>query len=129
MKDVLDKLNFASFKIGPSDGQGGGAGAYKEVDLHGFPLSVAKAAVDFLFSEIVDKAMCIEADIGLKGEAEGEGGSSSGAMTVTARAIERACTFDLKIVTGRGKHRNSSGTFPSFIPSGVNLSPISLHPL
>ena len=42
MKDVLDKLNFESFKIGPNDGKDGGPGAYKEVDLHGFPLSVAK---------------------------------------------------------------------------------------
>ena len=114
MKDVLDKLNFANLKIGPNDGQGGGAGAYKEFDLHGFPLSVAKAAIDFLFSEIVDKARGIEAAIGLKGEGEGEGEGE--ALTVTARAVDKACTFDLKIVTGRGKHRNSSGTFPSLTP-------------
>ncbi len=115
MRDVLDKLNFESFKIGPNDSKSGGAGTYKEVDLHGFPLSVAKAAIDFLFSEIVDKARAVEVQTAAGGYKSSTGTDDDGDIAnsgeaALTRVLEQACTFDLKIVTGRGKHTNSSGT-------------------
>lgn len=94
---------------------GAGASGYKEMDLHGFPLSVAKAAIDFVFSEIADGAIragTAAAAAGCGGgtasdTADSEGGD--GTVFDLDRALD-SVAFDLKIVTGRGKHTNSSGT-------------------
>ena len=84
-------------------GEGGGQKAYKEMDLHGFPLSVAQAAIDFVFSEIADGA--VNAGTVVPGGAN-DGGTTNFDIDKALDSV----TFDLKIVTGRGKHTNSSGT-------------------
>ena len=122
MLTVLGKLNFDSFRIDASDSHK----QTKEMDLHGFPLSVAKAAIDFVFNEIVEtvrvrpitststsrgrdidrdndrdrdrsNASASENDVGVGGDGDSDDDIDSQ-------------LFDLRVITGRGNHINSSGT-------------------
>ena len=58
------------------------------LDLHGFPLSVAKAAVDIMLKDVLH-----------------ESPAAAAAATATAPA-----DFDIHLITGRGNHLNNSGT-------------------
>ena len=128
MLTVLGKLNFDSFRIDASDSHK----QTKEMDLHGFPLSVAKAAIDFVFNEIVEtvrvrpitststststsrgrdidrdndrdrdrsNASASENDVGVGGDGDGDSDDDIDSQL-----------FDLRVITGRGNHINSSGT-------------------
>ncbi len=77
----------------PHDSDSIKAGESKTMDLHGFPLSTAKAAIDYVFKQIRDDF--ISNGYGFNNK------SDSGATSEL---------FDLVIITGRGNHVNSSGT-------------------
>jgi len=57
------------------------------LDLHGFPLSVAQAAVDVMLRDVLQAALAAAPD-----------------------APADAADFDIHFITGRGKHLNNSGT-------------------
>jgi hypothetical protein len=57
------------------------------LDLHGFPLSVAQAAVDVMLRDVLQVALAAAVD-----------------------APADAADFDIHFITGRGKHLNNSGT-------------------
>lgn len=68
-------------------------GESKTMDLHGFPLSTAKAAIDYVFRQIRDDF--ISNGYGFDNKSDSDTKSE---------------LFDLIIITGRGNHINSSGT-------------------
>jgi pentatricopeptide repeat protein len=72
-------------------------GESKTMDLHGFPLSTAKAAIDYVFRQIRDDF--ISNGYGYKDKISEQGNSD-----------KQSEPFDLVIITGRGNHVNSSGT-------------------
>ena len=104
VKDVLNRLNF-----GGSEQRSETSNQVKVMDLHRFPLSVAKAAIDFVLGELVNR-MRRNIDTLSK---------NSGQVPEDFQWNRHA--FDLKIITGRGNHINSEGK------RGVLRSEIELY--
>jgi pentatricopeptide repeat protein len=104
VKDVLNRLNFWG-----NEQKSDTSNQVKVMDLHRFPLSVAKAAIDYVLSELINR---ISRNIDTL---------SKNLDQIPEDFQWNKNTFDLKIITGRGNHVNSEGK------RGVLRSEIELY--
>jgi len=90
------------------------SGNAKKMDLHGMPLPVAKAALDFVFNEIEQFASAT---------LQSPSPSTTASPSTSSDDLLDAFLTDLIIVTGKGNHINNSGS------RGVLKSEIRQHVL